>query len=73
VSSPFTKTLEYHGLIAGFCKEINLAQIIDQEPGVSEKINVRFRYLFVAMLINGLGITGRSLYMYSEYLEDKPL
>jgi hypothetical protein len=29
--------------------------------------------LFVAMLINGLGFTGRTMHMYSEYFESKPL
>jgi hypothetical protein len=28
--------------------------------------------LFVAMLLNGLGFTGRTLHMYSEYFESKP-
>jgi transposase len=73
MSSPFTKSLEHHGLVAGFCKEINLAHIIDQALGVSDKRNVSFGQLFVAMLINGLGFTGRTLHMYSEYFEDKPL
>lgn len=29
--------------------------------------------LFVSMLINGLGFTGRALHMYSEYFSDKPI
>ena len=37
MSSPFTKTLEHHGLVAGFCKEIRLAHIIDEALGVSDK------------------------------------
>lgn len=74
MSYPFsTKSLEHHGLVAGFCKDINLAQIIDQALGQSDKRNISFGQLFVAMLINGLGFTGRTLHMYSEYFEDKPL
>lgn len=73
MSLPFTKSLEHHGLVAGFCKEIRLAQIIDQALGVSDKRNISFGQLFVAMIINGLGFTGRTLHMYSEYFEDKPL
>jgi transposase len=73
MSTPFTKTLEHHGLVAGFCKEIGLAKIIDGALGISEKRHVSFGQLFVAMLINGLGFTGRTLHMYSEYFEDKPL
>ncbi len=73
MTSPFTKSLEHHGLVAGFCKEINLANIIDQALGTSEHRQVSFGNLFVAMIINGLGFTGRTLHMYSEYFSDKPL
>jgi len=70
---PFTKSLEHHGLVAGFCKEINLASIVDQALGTSEYRQVGFGHLFVAMMLNGLGFTGRTLHMYSEYFSDKPL
>ena len=70
---PYTKSLEHHGLVGGFCKEIDLASIIDRALGVSEHRQVSFGNLFIAMLINGLGFTGRTLHMYSEYFCDKPL
>ncbi len=70
---PFTKSLEHHGLVAGFCKEIDLAKIIDQALGTSEFRQVSFGNLFIAMIINGLGFTGRTLHMYSEYFSDKPV
>ena len=70
---PFTKSLDHLGLVAGFCKEINLAQQIDQALGNSGERTVSFGQLFVAMLLNGLGFTGRTLHMYSEYFESKPL
>lgn len=70
---PFTKSLEHHGLVAGFCKEIDLASIIDRALGTSEHRQMSFGHLFIAMLINGLGFTGRTLHMYSEYFSDKPL
>ena len=59
--------------MAGFCKEINLANIIDQALDTSEHRQVSFDNWFVAMIINGLGFTGRKLHMYSEYFSDKPL
>ena len=70
---PFTKSLEHHGLVAGFCKEIDLASIIDRALGTSVHRQMSFGNLFIAMLINGLGFTGRTLHMYSEYFSDKPL
>ncbi|WP_395339294.1 DUF4277 domain-containing protein [Ningiella sp. W23] len=72
-SIPYTKTLEHHGLIAGFCKELDIAGMIDGCLGHSEHRQVSFGQLFVAMLINGLGFTGRTLHMYGEYFKDKPL
>jgi hypothetical protein len=42
MSSAFTKTLEHQGLVAGFCKEIDVAHIIDQALGVSDKRNISF-------------------------------
>ncbi|NQY65675.1 MAG: DUF4277 domain-containing protein [Alteromonadaceae bacterium] len=32
-----SKNSEHHGLVAGFCKEINLAQILDQALGGADK------------------------------------
>lgn len=68
-----SRNLEHHGLVAGFCKELGIADIIDKNLGTSEKRNISFGQLFVAMLINGLGFTGRTMHMYCQYFEDKPL
>jgi len=73
MSAPYTKSLDHLGLVAGLCKEINLASIIDQHLGHSEHRAVSYGQVFVAMLLNGLGFTGRTLHMYSEYFESKPL
>jgi len=73
MATPYTKSLDHLGLVAGFCKEINLANIIDQSLGYSEGRKISFGQVFVAMLLNGLGFTGRTLHMYSEYFESKPL
>jgi len=73
VTKPSTKSIDHLGLIAGFCKEINLAQQIDKALGDSGERKVSYGKLFVAMLLNGLGFTGRTLHMYSEYFDSKPL
>ncbi len=70
---PFTKSLDHHGLVAQFCKDIELAKIIDLALKSPEGRKISFGQLFVAMMINGLGFTGRTLHMYSEYFSDKPL
>ena len=69
-----TKNLDHHGLVAGFCKDIGLAKLIDDMlPEQSESKNISYGELLVAMIINGLGFTGRTLHMYPQYFEDKPL
>jgi transposase len=73
VTSHSTKSIDHLGLIAGFCNDINLAQQIDDALGDSGERKVSYGKLFVAMLLHGLGFTGRTLHMYSEYFESKPL
>jgi transposase len=73
MKNPYTKSIDHHGLVAGFCKEIGLVKIIDDALGGAETRKVSFGKLFVAMMINGLGFTSRSLHMYSEYFSDKAL
>ena len=68
-----TKRLDHLGLVAGFCQDIGLAGIIDNALGTSERRKVSYGQLFSAMLLNGLGFTGRTLHMYSEFFDDKPV
>lgn len=74
MSTPYTKTLEHHGLVAGFCHDMGFADIIDKAVGGSSaERHVSCGQLVTAMVLNGLGFTGRTLHMYSEYFKDKPL
>lgn len=69
-----TKDLDHLGLVAGFCKEVGIAPIIDKAlPEQSEQKNISYGQLLEAMILNGLGFTGRTLHMYSQYFQDKPL
>jgi hypothetical protein len=65
--------LDHLGLVAGFCQKIDLPAIIDKALGTSERRQVGYGHIFTAMLLNGLGFTGRSLHMYSEFFDDKPV
>ena len=47
---------------------LGLADIIDNALGISERRQVSYGQIFTAMLLNGLGFTGRTLHMYSEFL-----
>lgn len=69
-----TQNLDHLGLVAGMCSEIGIADLIDQAAG-TQATNKHLTYgqCVQAMILNGLGFIGRTLYMYSEYFEDKPV
>ena len=69
-----SKTLDHLGLVAGFCQEIALAKRIDETlPSPSHHKKISYGKLVEAMLLNGLGFTGRTLHMYPDYFADKPV
>lgn len=69
-----TKRIDHLGLVAGMCKELNLAQQIDNIlPDKRDDKCLSYGQLVVAMILNGLGFAGRTLHMYPEYFEDKPI
>jgi len=62
------------GLVAGMCDEIGISEIIDQACGTqAQNKNLTFGQCVKCMILNGLGFIGRTLYLYSEYFEDKPI
>lgn len=74
MATPFSKNLDHHGLVAGFCHSVGIAEIVDKALGNSPSSrNISFGKLLTAMLINGLGFTGRTLHMYGEYFKNKPV
>ena len=68
-----TQNLDHLGLVAGMCDEIGLTDAIDAACGQQAK-NKHLTYgeCVKCMILNGLGFVGRTLYLYSEYFEDKP-
>jgi len=65
--------LDHLGLVSGFCKEIGLAELINQRmPKESHKSMISNGTLLVAMILNGLGFVSRTLHMYPEYFSEKP-
>lgn len=66
--------LDHLGLVSGMCKDIGVAQIIDQiTPTQAPDKHITFGKLVEAMILNGLGFAGRTLHMYPEYFEGKPV
>ncbi len=69
-----TKSLDHLGLVSGMCKDIGIAKFIDDaHPEQSKDKHVSYGQLVEAMILNGLGFVGRTLYMYPEYFADRPV
>ena len=69
-----TTNIDHLGLVAGMCDEIGLVEQIDRACGDQDpNKNLSFGQCVKCMIMNGLGFVGRTLYLYSEYFEDKPL
>lgn len=69
-----SQNIDNLGLVAGMCDEIGISEIIDRACGKQAKNkNLTFGQCVKCMILNGLGFVGRTLYLYSEYFEDKPV
>ena len=69
-----SQNIDNLGLVAGMCDEIGIKEIIDRACGKQAKNkNLTFGECVICMILNGLGFVGRTLYLYSEYFEDKPI
>jgi hypothetical protein len=68
-----SKRLDHIALVAGFCQEIAPAAIIYIGIGTRKHRQVGYCHIFTAMLMNGLGFTGRTLHMYRGVFDDKPV
>jgi transposase len=67
-----TKRIDHLGIVAGICHEIGLIEAIDQAVGPCER-KVSTGSAVQAMVLNGLGITSRALYLMPQYLDNKPV
>lgn len=68
-----TYTLNHLGLVAGACKELGIAKIIDRLIPPDPQQKVTTGQSVVSMIINGLGFTNRPLYLYPQFFEKKPV
>lgn len=69
-----TKNVDHLGLVAGMYDEIGVGDLIDRACGdQANNKNLTFGQCVKCMILNGLGFVGRTLYLYSEYFEDKPV
>jgi transposase len=64
--------LNHLGIVAEVCREIAVAEWLDaQDPTSRQQVSVGTAT--VAMVLNGLGLSNRQLYLVSQFFEDKPI
>src|SRR5262245_8901926 len=57
--------LDHLGIVAGICSEIGLAEYLDALAGPTQQ-QVRIGTATVAMILNGLGLSKRCLYLVAQ-------
>ena len=68
-----THDLDHLGIVAGICHEIGLVETINEMLPARTECKVSYGTATLAMILNGLGLTGRALYLMPEYMENKPV
>ena len=68
-----TLTLDNHGIVAGVCKELKIAEIINSKLNYHPDRVVSQGDAVVAMIINGLGFSNRRLYLTHQFFQNKPI
>ena len=67
-----TERLDHLGIVAGVCREVGIAQWLDERAG-DQRRSVSMGTATVAMILNGLGFSNRQLYLVPQYFEKKPV
>lgn len=70
---PVIKRLDHLGLIAAFCHEIGLPGIVDRIIPKYSEHKVSHGDAVLAMILNGLGFHSRTLHLFSDFFETKPV
>jgi transposase len=64
--------LNHLGIVAEVCREIGVAEWLDaQDPTSRQRVSVGTAT--VAMVLNGLGVSNRQLYLVPQFFADKPV
>lgn len=64
--------LNHLGIVAEVCREIGVAEWLDQQDPTHQQ-HVSVGRATVAMVLNGLGFSNRQLYLIPQFFADKPL
>jgi transposase len=65
--------MDHHGLVAAVCRDLGIAEKIDQRLDKDPQRVVSPGQAVVAMILNGLGFTNRRLYLTHQFFQTKPV
>lgn len=68
-----SKDLDHLGLVAGMCRKLGLAQIIDTIIPPDPRVKITTGECVELMVINGLGFTSRPQYLEAQFFSSKPV
>ncbi|MGA8164978.1 MAG: IS1634 family transposase [Waddliaceae bacterium] len=68
-----TAAMDHHGLVAALCHDLKIAERIDRRLAPDHQRKVSPGIASIAMIINGLGFTNRTLYLTHRFFESKPI
>jgi len=68
-----SKDLDHLGLVAGMCRRLGLAQIIDSIIPSDPRAKITTGECVELMVINGLGFTSRPQYLEAQFFSSKPV
>ena len=68
-----SRIMDHHGIVAGVCNEIGLVDTIDSIIEVNSQQKVTTGEAVMSMVINSLGFVSKPLYMFPEFMSNKPV
>ena len=67
------ENLDHLGIVAGLIDEIGIMELINQKLGVDNREKITTGQVIKALILNGLGMVSRPLYLFSQFFEDKAI
>ena len=65
------KNIDHLGIVAGLIDEIGIVEVINEKLGVDKREKISSGQVLKALILNGLGMVSRPLYLFSQFFEDK--
>ena len=73
IESITVKNLDHLGIVTGLIDEIGIVELINQKLGVDNREKIATGQVIKALILNGLGMVSRPLYLFSQFFEDKAI